>query len=89
VAWHERRKENHKRVERKRREMINRAMDDLSAVIPGNDKNKSKLLGRAVQHIKALGDEVRALQSQLDQYRLTEQRNKADIDALKARLSSA
>ncbi|KAI8337565.1 hypothetical protein BC941DRAFT_425630 [Chlamydoabsidia padenii] len=84
--WFERRKENHKRVERKRRETINRAMDDLAAVIPGNEKNKSRLLVRAVQHIKGLRDELGTLRSQLDQYRLMDQRYRVEITHLKAQL---
>ncbi|KAI8339259.1 hypothetical protein BC941DRAFT_422544 [Chlamydoabsidia padenii] len=88
VEWYELRKENHKKVERKRRETINQAMEDLGAVIPGNEKNKSRLLGAAVRHIKALMEEIIGLRKQVDHYRLTTQQQQMEIVDLKARLEA-
>ncbi|ORZ11244.1 hypothetical protein BCR42DRAFT_421828 [Absidia repens] len=85
-AWYVIRKDNHKRVERRRRETINQAMDDLVAVIPGNEKNKSRILRRAVQHIKQLVEQIMALREQNEQYRETNQQQQEEIEELKARL---
>ncbi|CAO3624624.1 unnamed protein product [Cunninghamella echinulata] len=70
--WHEQRKENHKKVERKRREAINSAMANLASVIPGEEKNKSKVLNRAVEHIRSLNQELAELKHQLEQYQSKE-----------------
>lgn len=88
AEWYELRKENHKKVERKRRETINQAMDDLGAVIPGNEKNKSRILGRAVQHIKGLMEEIIGLRKQVDHYRQTTQQQMVEIAGLKAQLQA-
>ncbi|CAO3589726.1 unnamed protein product [Absidia cylindrospora] len=65
---------------------INQAMDDLVAVIPGNEKNKSRILRRAVQHIKQLVEQIMALREQNEQYRETNQQQQEEIEELKARL---
>ncbi|KAF2478684.1 hypothetical protein BDY17DRAFT_258145 [Neohortaea acidophila] len=52
--WHKRRKDNHKEVERRRRETINEGISELSAIVPGCEKNKGSVLARAVQFIKQL-----------------------------------
>ncbi|KAI8093368.1 uncharacterized protein BX664DRAFT_329522 [Halteromyces radiatus] len=88
VEWYEIRKENHKKVERKRRETINQAMLDLGKVIPGNEKNKSRILSRAVQHIQGLVEEVVGLRQQVDQYREANLKYQNEIADLKARLEA-
>lgn len=52
--WHRQRKENHKEVERRRRELINQGIKELAALIPTNDTNKAQILQRAVEYIKRL-----------------------------------
>ncbi|EAZ63270.1 centromere-binding kinetochore protein, partial [Scheffersomyces stipitis CBS 6054] len=52
--WHRQRRENHKEVERRRRESINHGIKDLAALIPTNDTNKAQILQRAVEYIKRL-----------------------------------
>lgn len=52
--WHKQRRENHKEVERRRRESINQGIKELAALIPTNDTNKSQILQRAVEYIKRL-----------------------------------
>ncbi|KAF9132098.1 basic helix-loop-helix protein [Mortierella sp. 14UC] len=52
--WHRIRRDNHKEVERRRRENINQGINDLAAVIPNNDKNKGQILRQAVQYISSI-----------------------------------
>ncbi|WPK23395.1 hypothetical protein PUMCH_000634 [Australozyma saopauloensis] len=53
-AWHRLRRENHKEVERRRRELINSGIKDLAALIPTPDTNKAQILQRAVEFIRRL-----------------------------------
>ncbi|KAG0281043.1 basic helix-loop-helix protein [Linnemannia exigua] len=52
--WHRIRRDNHKEVERRRRDNINQGINDLAAVIPNNDKNKGQILRQAVNYISAI-----------------------------------
>lgn len=52
--WHKQRRENHKEVERRRRESINLWIKELANLIPTSDTNKSQILQRAVEFIKRL-----------------------------------
>ncbi|CZT12664.1 probable CBF1-centromere binding factor 1 [Rhynchosporium agropyri] len=52
--WHKVRKDNHKEVERRRRETINEGINELSKIVPGCEKNKGSILQRAVQFITQL-----------------------------------
>lgn len=52
--WHKQRRENHKEVERRRRESINQGIKELAALIPTNDTNKAQILQRGVEYIKRL-----------------------------------
>lgn len=52
--WHRQRRENHKEVERKRRESINIGIRELARLIPTTDTNKAQILQRAVEYIKRL-----------------------------------
>lgn len=52
--WHKQRRENHKEVERRRRESINLWIKELANLIPTTDTNKSQILQRAVEYIKRL-----------------------------------
>lgn len=52
--WHRVRRENHKEVERRRRELINQGIKELAALIPTPDTNKAQILQRAVEFIKRL-----------------------------------
>lgn len=52
--WHKLRKENHREVERRRRENINAGIRELASLIPTSDTNKSQILQRAVEYIKRL-----------------------------------
>jgi len=52
--WHKVRKDNHKEVERRRRETINEGINELAKIVPGCEKNKGSILQRAVQFITQL-----------------------------------
>lgn len=52
--WHKLRRENHKEVERRRRETINAGILELARIIPGCEKAKGSILTRAVQYIQDL-----------------------------------
>ncbi|KAM7202120.1 hypothetical protein V8F20_004574 [Naviculisporaceae sp. PSN 640] len=52
--WHKQRKDNHKEVERRRRETINEGINELAKIIPGCEKNKGQILQRAVAFITQL-----------------------------------
>ncbi|KND92333.1 Transcriptional regulator CBF1 [Tolypocladium ophioglossoides CBS 100239] len=52
--WHKMRKDNHKEVERRRRETINEGINELAKIVPGCEKNKGSILQRAVSFISQL-----------------------------------
>lgn len=52
--WHRIRKDNHKEVERRRRENINSGIKELAALLPNQDSNKAQILQRAIEYIKRL-----------------------------------
>ncbi|KAK9464324.1 hypothetical protein V1512DRAFT_128296 [Lipomyces arxii] len=52
--WHKVRRDNHKEVERRRRETINEGITELAKIVPGCEKNKGSILQRAVQYIQQL-----------------------------------
>jgi hypothetical protein len=52
--WHKMRKDNHKEVERRRRETINEGINELAKIVPGCEKNKGSILARAVSFISQL-----------------------------------
>lgn len=45
------RRENHKLVERRRRTAINKGISELAILVPGCEKNKSSVLNRTIQYI--------------------------------------
>ncbi|EGF77013.1 hypothetical protein BATDEDRAFT_6202, partial [Batrachochytrium dendrobatidis JAM81] len=52
--WMRQRRENHREVERKRRETISDGIAELAKLVPDGDKNKGSVLQRAVQYIMNL-----------------------------------
>ncbi|MCJ1313803.1 basic helix-loop-helix protein [Agyrium rufum] len=52
--WHKVRKDNHKEVERRRRETINEGINELAKLVPNCDKNKGSVLQAAVSYIQQL-----------------------------------
>lgn len=54
--WHKQRRENHKQVERRRRENINEGINEIARIVPGCEKNKGSILNRAAAYIRQLKD---------------------------------
>jgi TolA-binding protein len=54
--WHRVRRENHKEVERRRREAINDGITALAKIVPGCERAKGSILARAVEYIEQLKD---------------------------------
>ncbi|KAI9221274.1 hypothetical protein BC828DRAFT_335476, partial [Blastocladiella britannica] len=53
--WVKLRRESHKEVERRRREVINTGISELAKIVPNcSDRNKGGILHRAVQYIQQL-----------------------------------
>ncbi|KAI9890521.1 MAG: basic helix-loop-helix protein [Vezdaea aestivalis] len=52
--WHRVRRDNHKEVERRRRETINEGINELAKIVPGCEKNKGSILQRAGSYITQL-----------------------------------
>ncbi|KAI9203789.1 uncharacterized protein BJ171DRAFT_507952 [Polychytrium aggregatum] len=65
--WLRLRRENHKEVERRRRETINDGINELAKLIPEGEKNKGRILNRAVQYIIQLKEQE---QSNLEKWTL-------------------
>lgn len=74
IEWHQRRRESHKLVERKRREAINDGINKIALIVPGCEKNKGSILNRAADYIKQLKEqEVTLLEKVSLEKLLTEQ----------------
>ncbi|KAI9598130.1 hypothetical protein BDF19DRAFT_411469 [Syncephalis fuscata] len=52
--WHRVRRENHKEVERRRREAINEGITALAKIVPGCERAKGSILARAAEYIEQL-----------------------------------
>ncbi|KAH0068995.1 hypothetical protein KCU90_g21209, partial [Aureobasidium melanogenum] len=89
--WHKVRRDNHKEVERRRRETINEGINELAKIVPGCEKNKGSILQRAVQFITQLKEnESQNIEKWTLEKLLTEQaiaELSASCDRLKAELS--
>ncbi|KAF9583964.1 basic helix-loop-helix protein [Lunasporangiospora selenospora] len=59
--WHRLRKDNHKEVERRRRENINDGITEISKMVPSSEKNKGSILKEAVKYIRTLQETNRQL----------------------------
>ena len=86
-------KYNHKEVERRRRETINKGIDDLGKVVPDCDKHKGQILARAVDYIKMLKDKEDTLLKQLTLEKLISEQSINELSStnksLKAELAQA
>lgn len=98
--WHKVRRDNHKEVERRRRETINEGINELAKIVPNCEKNKGSILQRAVQFIQQLKEnEANNIEKWSFEKLLTEQaiaeltstneRLVADIEKLKAECERA
>lgn len=62
VQWKQNRKNNHKEVERRRRETINEGITELKKIVPGSEKNKGEILKQAVKYIQELKETERRIE---------------------------
>ncbi|KAF9437350.1 basic helix-loop-helix protein [Entomortierella beljakovae] len=74
--WNKLRRDNHKEVERRRRETINEGINDLSKVVPNCDKNKGSILRQAVKYIQSIHAENERLMADSERLAAT----KIDLD---------
>ncbi|KAF9946194.1 basic helix-loop-helix protein [Mortierella alpina] len=65
--WHKLRRDNHKEVERRRRENINQGITELTRVVPNCDKNKGVILRQAVRYIHSIKETQERLQAEAAQ----------------------
>jgi len=59
--WRKIRRDNHKEVERRRRETINEGINEIAKIVPGSEKNKGAILQTAVSyilHLKSTQDDT-------------------------------
>ncbi|MCJ1470638.1 basic helix-loop-helix protein [Pseudocyphellaria aurata] len=91
--WHKVRRDNHKEVERRRRETINEGINELAKIVPGCEKNKGSILQRAVQYITQLREnETKNIEKWTLEKLLTEQaiaELSRSVDTLKGDLERA
>lgn len=73
--WHQMRRDNHKEVERRRRETINDGINTLAELIATSEKNKGQILKNAIEFIKQLKeqDEARTQKAAMDKFSLMNQ----------------
>ncbi|KAF9894059.1 basic helix-loop-helix protein [Aspergillus nanangensis] len=69
--WHQIRKNNHKEVERRRREAINEGINQISRLVPNCDKNKGAILQRAIEYICQLHEEKNKMSERWEQNNMT------------------
>ncbi|KAF3396175.1 hypothetical protein F1880_006913 [Penicillium rolfsii] len=69
--WHQIRKNNHKEVERRRREAINEGINQIARLVPNCDKNKGAILQRAIEYICQLQEEKKNIDERFEQHSLT------------------
>ncbi|KAL8826489.1 MAG: hypothetical protein Q9170_007381 [Blastenia crenularia] len=88
--WHKVRRDNHKEVERRRRETINEGINEIAKIVPGCEKNKGSILQRAVEYIAQLKlNEERAVEKLTQEKMLIEgvvNELTASVDNLKSEL---
>jgi bHLH factor len=60
------RRDNHKEVERRRRETINEGINDIAKMVPNSDKNKGSILRQAVKYIQMIVAENERMQADSD-----------------------
>ncbi|AOW04563.1 uncharacterized protein YALI1_D31672g [Yarrowia lipolytica] len=73
--WHQMRRDNHKEVERRRRETINDGINTLAELIATSEKNKGQILKNAIEFIKQLKeqDDARTQKAAMDKFSLMNQ----------------
>ncbi|KAL1974554.1 hypothetical protein VTN31DRAFT_4758 [Thermomyces dupontii] len=86
--WHALRKNNHKEVERRRRETINEGINQIAQLVPNCDKNKGAILQRAIEYIVQLQEERKQMNTRWEQNNLTTTQALNEISAQNAKLKA-
>jgi bHLH factor len=91
--WHRLRKDSHKEVEKRRRQNINRGIEELKKIVPDCDKHKGQILKNAVEYIKKLKENEQQNIEKLTLEKLLTEQAIAELSAsnkaLKAQLAQA
>lgn len=64
AEWHQQRKDNHKEVERRRREVINEGIENIAKIVPCSEKNKGAILQRTCHYITELQNEKKSFETE-------------------------
>ncbi|PGH18259.1 hypothetical protein AJ79_00598 [Helicocarpus griseus UAMH5409] len=86
AEWHTIRKNNHKEVERRRRETINEGINELAKMVPGCEKAKGSILQRTIHYINKLQDEAKDMAARWDTANMTTNHALAEISAQNTKL---
>ncbi|KAK2761179.1 basic helix-loop-helix protein [Arachnomyces sp. PD_36] len=86
TEWHNTRKNNHKEVERRRRETINEGINELARIVPNCEKNKGSILQRAIQYIAELHNDKKNLATRWDQSNMTTNQAITEISTQNSKL---
>ncbi|PYH41721.1 putative HLH DNA binding protein (Penr2) [Aspergillus saccharolyticus JOP 1030-1] len=84
--WHQIRKNNHKEVERRRREAINEGINQIARLVPNCDKNKGAILQRAIEYICQLHEEKKAMSERWEQNNMTTSHAISEISSQNSKL---
>ncbi|KAF9555334.1 basic helix-loop-helix protein, partial [Lunasporangiospora selenospora] len=64
--WRKIRRDNHKEVERRRRENINDGITQLAELVPNSEKNKGAILKQAVKYIESIEEANKKLMADIE-----------------------
>ncbi|KAJ5908593.1 hypothetical protein N7495_001275 [Penicillium taxi] len=84
--WHLVRKNNHKEVERRRREAINEGINQIASLVPNCDKNKGAILQRCIEYIHQLQSDKKSTEERFEAHSLTANHAINDISASNSKL---
>jgi len=87
--WHQLRKDNHKEVERRRREVINEGIENIAKVVPNVEKNKGAILSRTCQYIGELQAKERQFETERATFEVALKELTGRIDRLRESSQSA
>ncbi|RVX71120.1 hypothetical protein B0A52_03486 [Exophiala mesophila] len=89
AEWHQQRKDNHKEVERRRREVINEGIENIAKIVPGTEKNKGAILQRTHQYIGELQGKVNGFDNERATFEIALKELTNRLDRMKERARNA
>ncbi|RMZ86039.1 hypothetical protein DV737_g307, partial [Chaetothyriales sp. CBS 132003] len=87
--WHKSRKDMHKEVERRRREVINEGIETIAKIVPGTEKNKGAILQRTAQYITELQEQAQKFGNERATFDITLKELTSRNERLKASVQHA